>query len=205
MGRRMRTLVALAAGLVLAGTAWAGEPDPSFSTVPNVLCTPGGTLEYVVNVASSEGPIDSAIVQLDFSTEAAGLMCWCTGQAQPLIEAVTDANGDATFFIAAGGCLDPDSLTTSPVVEVTANGFFIGNAGVVSPDAVDDAGNWPWAPWDPLGNCTTGLSDVTRHTGPIKSGVYHYCSDFDSDGGITISDAVLATGAFSSGDACTQQ
>ena len=31
-------------------------------------------------------------------------------------------NGDAIFFIAAGGCIDPDSRSTSPSVEVFANG-----------------------------------------------------------------------------------
>jgi hypothetical protein len=160
-------------------------------------------LLYRVNVASSSGPIDSALVQLVFSDEAANAICWCTGQTEPIIEATTNASGDADFYIAASGCIDPDSMATFPPVEVYANGFWLDDVGTVSPDAVDDAAKYPWQGWGPPGTCITGLSDVTSHTGPLKNGTYAYCTDFDSDMVITLTDAVLATGPFSQGDFCT--
>ena len=81
MGRSYRLLIAaLVAGILVAGSSYAGIPDPTLSVVPNVLYSPSGTAEYVVVVNGSSGPIENALVQLVFSTEADGLICWCVGR-----------------------------------------------------------------------------------------------------------------------------
>ena len=86
MGCRLRLLLILAISLGAAwGVAGAGVPDPDLCTVPNVLTSPAHpntSLDYVVTVVGADGPIDSALVQLVFSAEAAGLVCWCTGQTR---------------------------------------------------------------------------------------------------------------------------
>jgi hypothetical protein len=189
--------------VVMAGTAWGGTPDPNLSVVPNVLFVPGGTLEYTVHIESTEGPIDSAVVQLVFSGEAAGLICWCNGQSEPLIESTTNASGDASFFIAAGGCVDPDSVTVSPV-EVIVNGFSLTFVGCVSPDAVDANATYPWNGWNPGGTCSAQTADAIYHTPNFSLGTYDFCSDMDSNGVVGLGDAIVATPSLSQGNACSQ-
>ncbi len=206
MGRRTRLVItALTFGLLSAGTAAAGVPDPGLSTVPNVVVSPLGNLTYTVNVQGSGGPIDSALVQLIFSDEADTLVCWCVGATHPVIEAVTNASGDADFLISGGGCVDPSASVSGTIVEVYANGIKLSEVGVVSPDAVDNGGILPTAGWNPGGSCSVGLSDATYHTGPISSGAYDYCTDIDSDGAVTLTDAVVLTQPISAGDVCTQE
>jgi hypothetical protein len=196
---------AMAVLVVMAGTAWGGTPDPDLSNVPNVLYIPGGTMEYVVHVESTEGPIDSAVVQLVFSAEAAGLICWCSGQSQPLIESTTNANGDASFFIAAGGCINPDSLVAAdPPVEVIVNGFSLAEVGCVSPDAVDNNATYPWQGWDTEGICSAQTSDAILHTPPFSLGTYSFCSDLNGDNAVGLDDAILATPSLSLGFSCSQ-
>jgi len=202
--KSVRTLVLLTLGVFAATVATAGVPDPNLSTVPNVLVSPGGVMGYTVTVISTEGPVDGALVQLSFSAEAAGLVCWCQGQTQPLIEGNTDASGVVTFNIAAGGCVDPATVTTPPAVEVFANGFFLKEVGVVSPDAVDDAGLLPIDGWNPGGVCTVGLSDASFHTSPLKTGAYSFCTDMDSDLDCDLDDAVALTPGIKLGYTCTQ-
>lgn len=194
----------LALGLAGAGLAAANPPVPSRSTVPNVLVSPDGTLEYVVTVMGDAGPLDSAVVRLSFSPQASALVCWCTGQTKPIIEAVTDASGQASFFIAGGGCLNPDSVASPPVVEVSANGVLLRDVGVVSPDVVDKEGFLATQGWNPGIFCTAGLSDAARHTSPISSGHYDFCTDVDSDMDCDIEDAVVITPVLASGAACTR-
>jgi len=204
MGSRTTRWILLAAGIAAAGLAWAGLPDASLSTVPNVLVSPDGTLEYMVTVVGESGPLDTALVQISFSTEAAGLVCWCTGQTKPLIEARTNASGQASFFIAGGGCLNPDSVASPPAVEVYANGILLKEVGVVSPDAVDSDGFLPTQGWNTGMLCTAGLSDAARHTSPISSGQYDFCTDMDSDLDCDLEDAVAITPVLATGAACTR-
>lgn len=206
MGRSPWLLAsALTVGLLTASVALAGIPDPALSDVPNVYYSPGGAGEYIVTVNSSEGPVDGATVQLVFSASADALVCWCVGQTHPIIETTTAANGEASFFIGAGGCLDPAELAMLPAVEVFADGIKLAEVGAVSPDATDGAGDFPWEGWNPGGSCETGISDGVNHTAPIASGSYEFCSDVDSDGQVALSDAVTLTVDISTGSACTQQ
>ncbi len=206
MGRRFRLLIAaLAVGAVAASAAYAGIPDPNLSVVPNVLYSPGGTLEYTVTVNGSSGPIDSATVQIVFSSESDTLICWCLGQTHPMVTATTDINGQAHFFIAAGGCVDPSLVSSPPAVEVFANGIKLSEVGAVSPDAVDAGGLLPTQGWDPQGSCVVGLSDGARHATAIKGGGADFCSDVTSDGVVALDDAVVLAAAIKSGSACTAQ
>lgn len=206
MGSKLvRTLAILALSLAVAGAAFAGTPDPALSTVPNVVVSPGGVMSYVVTVVSAQGPVDGALVQLSFSTEAAGLVCWCQGQTQPLIEATSDASGLATFNISAGGCIDPSLVSSPPAVTVYANGFVLKEVGVVSVDAVDGSGLLPTDGWAPGGICTAGLTDATFHTPAIANGFYSFCTDINSDGACNLDDAVAITPGLSAGWTCTQQ
>lgn len=205
MGRRIVLLLAIAVGVTGFSVANAGIPDPTFCDVPNVLVNPGGDLQYTVFVANSSGPIDSALVQIVFSTEVDGFLCWCVGQTHPLIQGYSNASGEATFNIAAGGCVDPTLVGSPPAVEVLANGVSLAQVGVVGPDAVDDGGILPTSGWNPGGLCRVGLSDASRHTVPFSTFAYDYCSDLDSSGSVGLLDAVIATVPISTASACTQQ
>jgi len=205
MGRWIQVLsTALVVGVAAVSVSFAGVPNPSLSTVPNVVISPDGSLDYVVTVVGDEGPIDSALVQLVFSTEAAGLICWCIGQTEPLIQGTTGPSGEVTFLIAGGGCLDPDSVITLPAVEVFANATKLKEVGVVSVDAVDELQRLPTQGWNPGGFCTSGLSDGVFHTPPLKLGAYSFCSDINSDLAVTLADALLLTPGLKLGSVCTQ-
>ena len=204
--RRTREVLALATalGVLSAGLCFANIPDPSLSDVPNVVGSPQGTLPYTVTVVGSQGPVDTALVEIVFDAAADALVCWCTGQAHPVISGVTNAAGQVTFFIEAGGCVDPARLGGT-VADVYANGILLDSVGLVDPDAVDGAGNLPTdAGYSSGGSCVVGLSDATFHTGPISSGVYEFCTDIDSDSSVGLADAVVLTGPISAGESCTE-
>ena len=205
MGRWIIVLLtALVVGVATTGAASAGVPNPSLSTVPNIVLSPDGTMPTTIIVVGDEGPIDTALVQIVFSSETAGIVCWCTGQTQPLIQGQTNASGVATFIVAGGGCVQPGLVTTPPAVEVFANGILLAEVGTVSVDAVDDSGLLPTEGWSPGTLCTSGLTDATEHTAPISTGAYSYCSDIDSDLDCDLDDAVALTPGIKTGIACTQ-
>lgn len=207
MGCRLRLLFTLAILLASVwGVANAGVPDPALSTVPKVLTSPGHpttALDYVVTVVGASGPIDSALVQLVFSSEAAGLVCWCSGQTRPIIEKYTNVSGVARFQIFGGGCLNPASVSNPPV-QVFANGILLKTVGIGSTDPVDDTGKLPsQVGYNPAGSCKAALSDATFITPAIKTGAINYCTDLDGDGDTDLTDAVLFTPAIKSGYSCT--
>ncbi len=202
MPRTCRAL--LVAGLLTVfsvGVAAANIPDPGLSDVPNVIATPLASLSYVVTVNGPLGPVAGATVDLVFSGAADALVCWCAGTSHPVISAVTNAGGQATFNIAGGGCVDPARLGGT-VVEVFADGIKLSEVGLVSPDAVDSGGVLPTSGWVVGPPCSVGLSDATFHTGPISSGVYEFCTDVDSDGVVALADAVLLTAPITVGETC---
>ena len=214
MGCRLKLVLAVAvflgaAGLLGAtgGIAAAGVPDPDLCTVPNVLTSPAhpsNALDYVVTVIGADGPIDSALVQLVFSTEAAGAICWCTGQTQPLLEDYTNASGQAVFQVHGGGCMEP-ALSATPPVQVFANGILLREVGIVSVDPVDAAGLRPTTVgYNPAGSCASGISDATFITPALKTGSIFFCTDLDSDGDSDVTDAVLFTPAIKTGYVCTE-
>jgi hypothetical protein len=49
------------------------------------------------------------------------------------------------------------------------------------------------------------LADATLHSPPIKSGVYSFCSDVNSDLLVDLTDAVVLTGGIKAGYTCTKQ
>lgn len=196
--------VALVTGAVFAGTAAAGIPDPALSVVPNVVMSPGGDIEYVVTVNGSQGPVADSIVQIVFSSEVDALVCWCAGQAHPEVTATTDAAGQARFFIAAGGCIDPGLVASPPAVSVYANGIRLREVGAVGPDAVDGAGLVPTLGWNPGASCEVSLSDAALHSTPIKAGSYSFCSDMNSDLLVDLTDAVVLSAAIKAGSTCSR-
>jgi hypothetical protein len=202
----MFRLLLVAVGVsVLASGAAAGVPDPGLSIAPNVIFAPSGGITYTVHVEAIDGPVDSAIVQLVFSGQAAGLVCWCTGQAEPIISATSDGSGDANFNIAAGGCVDPAAGgVTPPVVEVYANGIKLAEVGCVSPDIVDGGGLRATEGWNPAGTCRPAIGDAAELTNPLSTGIYDFCADANSDLVVTLSDAVIFSDDLSSGTTCTQ-
>jgi hypothetical protein len=208
MGGVSRLLIAglvVALGAATAGAAGAAIPDPANSTVPNVVYNPSGGKEYKVIVRDgSNMPLSGALVRIIFSEEADTLVCWCAGQTHPSIDATTDVNGEASFFISAGGCLDPGQFAVPPVT-VYAAGVLLAEVGGVAADAVDGGGLLPHMGWNPGGSCETSLPDAVHHTPPIQLGLYSFCSDFNSDGAVNLEDAVFITDPISEGHFCVAQ
>jgi len=201
MGGKAAALLFLAAGILGAGIAEAGLPDPDYSNAPNVLYTPDASMEYKVYVGSPDGPVAGALVEIQFSDEAMSLACWCAGQPVAKVQAVTDGAGEASFFLSGGGCLDPDSLSAPPAT-VYADGVWLAEVGCVSVDAVDNSALLPTQGWNPGGFCSAGTSDAIFHTAPFSLAIYNFCSDIDGDGSVGLSDAVLATPPLSLGANC---
>ncbi len=204
--------------LMLASTPAAGAgpcsvPDPGYSTVPNCLgISPDGSLAYTVTIAACNGPIAAAAVQLRFTTVGDTLICWCAtvpGPRPRVFSATTNANGVATFNIAAGGCIQYN-LAAIPgplkfAAEVFADGIKYQECGTVSPDAVDAAGRLPTntqSLWDPAGVCATGLSDAVKHTTPLATATYNWCTDLNCDLVVGLSDATLLTPYLASSSSC---
>jgi hypothetical protein len=205
MGWRVRFFfLAATAGLLIGSPARAGIPDPALSTIPNVLYAPGGSTPYTCTIVGSDGPVEGAVVQIVFSAAAEAVLCWCNGEVPPEFALETDASGEATFFIAAGGCLDPADFVDPPI-EVFADGILMAQVGGVSADLVDGAGLKPGQGWDPVGFCTTGLPDAVYVTPPISFGAYDFCTDFDSNLVVDLDDAVFITPAISHGLTCAAQ
>ncbi len=206
MGRSHKLLLGvLVAGLLVPAAVLAGIPDPSLSDVPNVFYAPGGTQEYIVTVNGSSGPIDGATVQLVFSDEADTLIAWCVGQTHPSISATTDINGEAHFFIGAGGCVEPAATAGGLVCEVFANGVKLAEVGAVSSDAVDNAGTLPTSGWVVTSSTSVGLADASFHAAPLTSGTYSYCSDVNSDGIVGLTDATILATDIVPGSGCNIQ
>jgi hypothetical protein len=206
MGGVSRLLIVT--GLIVAfgaTSALAAIPDPSQSTVPNVVMNTAGNKAYTVTVIGGDGsPLQNSLVKLIFSAEVDSVVCWCVGQAHPEITALTDVNGEATFNIAGGGCFDP-SQWANPPVSVFADGVLLDEVGALATDSVDDVGLLPHQGWNPGGTCSAGLPDAVFHTNPIQTGTYSFCSDFNSDGAVGLDDAVFITNPIQSGDFCNAQ
>ena len=206
MGRKSLLLAGIIAFAVVS-SSFAGVPNPALSDVPNVIISPGGFMDYTVTVISSEGPVDTANVEVQFSATAQGLICWCVGETPPSFFATTDSNGEAVFNISGGGCIDSSdvALGGNPVAEVFANGVLLGSPGVVGPDIVDNSGNFTTAPWNPAGTCEVGLTDAVFVTPYIINNTYHFCADLNSDGNISVADATLITPGIINAWSCTAQ
>jgi hypothetical protein len=108
----MRKVVLAVIGLVLSvGIAGATVPDPDncsvepCDTINGVVVSPySGTapasVVFTANIRNSNNdPIPNAFVELIFGTPGNHFFC---GSA--VLTGTTDANGDVTFAVAAGGC-----------------------------------------------------------------------------------------------------
>ena len=150
MGGKTRIASLVCMALLVAGTAFAAIPDPTTSIVPNVVYSPNGSLDYTVVVNNGAGaPVAGSTVRVVFSAEADALVCWCAGQTHPVIQATTNAAGEAVFNIAAGGCIDPNLVAAPPAVQVFADGVLLDEVGAVGADAVDDNSVLPTSGWKP--------------------------------------------------------
>jgi hypothetical protein len=203
-------LLAGSVGILAASLAVANIPQADLSTVPScMIVSPDGALDYTVEVIGSIGPVNGADVEILVYTDADALVSWCVGQNHPSILGNTDANGQYTFNIAAGGCVD--AIRHGDVVyRVFADGVPIGEGSpqlpgaIVSPDAVNEAGLLP-TDGDYVADTESAvtLADAVFHTGPIVTAVLEQCTDFNSDDVINVSDAVIVTPYIINATSCT--
>lgn len=207
MVRLINRAVALAAvGVLVASLASAFVPVPELSSVPVcVPIAPNGGLTYQVRIVGTGGPINASRVNLLFNSVGDSLVCWCTafggyvaGSPHSYF-ANTNGSGIATFNLHAGGCVE-NQLAAIPgnnnfAAEVFADLVKMQEVGTVSPDAVDNAGrvSTDTPAWNPAGNCATGLSDAVRHTTPLATATYQWCTDINCDHAVTLGDATTLT------------
>jgi len=211
------------AGLMtmVAVPALADSPDPGGSHVPRnlVLYQRSDTMvppnpSIKIYVEGTQGPVNGATVELHISPFADPLICWCAAngnpadaailpQAHPVISGTTDINGNVSFVVLGGGCVDPARLG-NVVVGVFADGILLAEIGINSPDAIDAFGAFPTDPgYVFTADCETGLSDAVFHTGPISTALPEFCTDFNGDGDVGGPDAVLVTPSITTGASCT--
>jgi hypothetical protein len=194
--------------LCLGTPSYAGIPDAAASSIPNVLIAPpcqgcDGSANYEIQINDPIGPLEGVEVTLVFSENANALLAWCSSQERPQISASTDQTGTATFRIYGGGCIEPSEAPSLPVVQVFANGIFMAEVGIVSPDVVDPSGKKATDPgWDPAGMAACSLSDGAYLGSYITLGIYDFCSDLTRDGIVDLNDAVLMTPFMRSGACC---
>lgn len=181
--RNKLALLVAAAALTVATVATAGIPDCTLSTIPNVVACPGGTMPTTFTIVSTSGPINGATVELRYTAGGDAAACWCTGQVHPTISGVTNASGQVTFNVAAGGCLNPATIAGGVAIRVYVNNIACKEIGQVSPDVASTL-----AP-----PCTVSLSDAVQFTGPLASNTYSFCFDLNSDLSVGLTDAVLFT------------
>jgi hypothetical protein len=211
-GALVTAILALSATVVLASI-----PSPEDSTVPDVLTvTPDGTFEFQVIVESTTGPIDGALVEIEFAPATDTLVAWCVGQDHPVISGTAD-DGVASFFVEGGGCLDQAELPAGfPLVaQVRADGVLLANVSVNSPDIVNDSNGLrateDGPPRDALGNnCAggtteVGTGDAVEHTPAFSLGLTDLCSNFTDpwDDPVALVDIVVATPYLATGVSCT--
>ena len=194
MTKRLAGSIAAVCLLLASTTALAGIPDPTLSTIPNVIASPNGTVPYRVTIVGQGGPVTDATVQLRYRAAAEGSGCWCASQGHPVISALTNASGVATFNVAGGLCLNPAVVAGGVVVEVFVNDIPLKEVGQVSPDVVAA----------PAGNCEVGLSDAVEFTSPLATNAYGYCYDLNSDGAVGLTDAVIFTSPAATAQTCPE-
>jgi hypothetical protein len=167
-----------------------GICDCSLSTVPNLIATPDGSITTVFLIISPSGPLADAEVMVCYPPEAQGVICWCTASQLPPYVVRTDDQGRAFFNIRGGGCIDP--LIMGGDIDVFVNGILIRQIGQVSPDIVRTA---------PAG-CEVSLADAVNFTSDLASSQYNFCHDLNSDGIVSLADAVIFTGSASLAISC---
>lgn len=141
----MRKVVLAVIGLVLSvGIAGATVPDPDFcsvepcDTIDGVIVSPFSgaapvAIQFTANIRNSNNdPIPNAFVELIFGTPGNHFFC-----TSAVLTGTTDANGDVTFGVAAGGC-----TMGANAIKVRANNVDIRTyTNVKSPDFDGVSGN----------------------------------------------------------------
>ena len=217
---------------VLAAVASAGPP-PIYSNVPDaIVLSPGSRYAgnpiggFTVHVEGPLGPTAGMFVEVEISADADVLVSWCkaphggaSGQVHPILTGFTDANGNITFEMYGGGCLDPnDFFGATFIAQVRAEGIVLDEPFINSPDVVNEQGQkaTDTPPTGGVKRCDlvnavniaqVSLSDAVYHTQPIKAGLREACTKFTPpfNGNVGVSDAVFLTPYVKNGNACNCQ
>jgi hypothetical protein len=207
MSRSIRVgFLLLAAFALCASGAYANIPSPELSNIPDCLTlSPGPRVGgnpiggFLCHVEGALGGVNGSFVEVEVSPDADILVAWCQGQAHPIQQDFTDANGDVLFEWQGGGCVDPDEFFgNSFIVQVRADGIVLDEPAISSPDVVDSAGRTATDDNYVLcegGTTVVGLSDAVYHTRPIKLGLADKCTKFTPpfDDPVGLDDAVFVT------------
>jgi len=106
---------------------------------------------------------------------------------------MTNAQGEATFDLHGGGCITNAMVGGGPVAQVFAGGVLLASIEVISPDLVDDNGNFP--PQGPP--CVFGLPDfvwlISNTSIAGGPGPMNECADYNRDGFVDQTDIILMT------------
>jgi hypothetical protein len=165
-------------------------------------------------VEGQTAAVVGSLVEVEFSEDADLLIAWCQGQTRPLLSDFTDGNGDASFEIFGGGCLDPEKAPPATfatfIVQVRADDIVLEEVSVTSPDRSDDNGFVATSAKYELcigGTTVVGLSDAVSHTAPIKQGLVDMCTKFTPpyEDPVALDDAVFVTPYIKNSDFCTCQ
>ena len=193
----MRSVVLAVIGLVLTvGIANATVPDPDLCSVlpcdtygvpagsaPGIFMypdpVPGGLGEFVCNIRNADNdPIPDAFVQIIIGVPGNHWQC-----PDIVLTGTTDANGDVTFNISAGGC-----TIGAGAVTIQANGVDI-----------RDYDNLKSADFSPVDGATE-LADFIEFGNQYAVSAPG-CTDFFNDGATELTDFVAFGEAW--GRACT--
>lgn len=227
---------ALAVPVLIMVPASAGAGDdywPNLSNVPDAITlSPGSRYPanpiggFTVHVEGPLGPVDGSFVELEIASDADLLVSWCkaphggaSGQVHPILTGFTDGNGNITFEVYGGGCLDPaDYFGPTFIAQVRADGIVLDEPFINSPDVVNNQGKKATdaPPAGGLRRCDqandvdmaqVSLSDAVYHTLPIKIARRESCTKFTPpfNGNVGVSDAVFLTPYIKNGNVCSCQ
>jgi len=220
--------------MALPRASRAGTDGLILSNVPDVMTlSPGARYTsnpiggFTVHIEGRLGPVSGSLVEVEVSPEADVLVSWCrapyggaAGQVHPILSGLTDVNGNVTFEVYGGGCLDPNQyLGATFIVQVRAEGIVIDEPAINSPDAVDQQGRRATdaPPEGGAARCDLGpggtpvasvsLSDAVYHGAAIKLGARQICTKFTPpfNGSVGVSDATFLTPYIKNGNVCNCQ
>lgn len=144
MNLSLRILLTVVNISLLAGVSAANVPSPGNSTIPGcVLTTPGGNLVDIVVVRDFGGnPIGNSVVVLDYSACPQFSPCpqdpnlprdgYVVDPAARTIRMVTGPNGQAPFYLRAGGGCSNDGI------RIFADGVLLATRRAASADQNGD-------------------------------------------------------------------
>lgn len=175
----MRMVLAVFGLALLVGTAGATIPDPDYcsadplDTLGGMLVCPdppAGFATFTVNVRNGDNEaIPDAFVALVFGVPGNHFFC-----ASAVLTGTTDAAGNVTFNVTAGGCTE-----AAGAVRIIANTVEIRSYPTVkSPD------------WDGSSNGAVILSDFIVFGGAYSAGAPG-CHDYDNSGATGLPDFII--------------